>query len=174
MLGLGIGISGWLSVVSHPHTSRGLLCSSGVRISAVLFFEDLLLEVFGQFEDALEVGGFVKSQVVIFEEGTVYVAAEVAVESGEDGFAHAAPAVRVDVAQSPGDAASVAVVGKSVGHKGTGCDGGHLEQGFHFEMDAIRRVLHGVFFWSIQADECGDAFFVGPEAGFMAGVEDGV
>ena len=132
------------------------------------------MEVFGQFEDALEVGGFVKSQVVVFEEGTVCVAAEVAVESGEDGFAHAASAVRVDVAQSPGDAASVAVVGKSVGHKGAGCDGGYLEQGFHFEMEAIWGVLHSVFFRSIQADDCGDALFVGPQAGFVAGVEDGV
>ena len=132
------------------------------------------MEVFGQFEDALEVGGFVKAQVVIFEEGTVCVAAEVAVESGEDGFAHAASAVRVDVAESPGDAAAVAVVGKRVGYKGSGRDRGYLEQGFHFEMDAIWRVLYGVFFRSVQADDCGDAFFVGPEAGFVAGVEDGV
>ena len=140
----------------------------------ILFSKNLLLEVFGQFEDALEVGGFVKAQVVVFEEGTVCVTTEVAVESGEDGFAHAASAVRVDVTESPGDAASVAVVGKCVGYKGSRCNRGYLEQGFHFEMEAVWRVLHGVFFWSIQADDCGDAFFVGPEAGFVAGVEDGV
>ena len=111
-------------------------------ISIILFFEDLFLEVFGQFEDALEVGGFVKAQVVIFEKGTVCVSAEVAVKSCEDGFAHAAPAIRVDVTESPGDAAAIAVVGKSVGHKGSGGDGGDLEQGFHFEMDAVGRVLY--------------------------------
>ena len=63
---------------------------------------------------------FVKAQVVVFEEGTVCVAAEVAVKSGEDGFAHAASAIRIDVAQPPCDTAAVAVIGKCVGHKGSG------------------------------------------------------
>ena len=68
-----------------------------IRINLVRFSNDTLLEIAGQLEHALKVGVFVEAEIVALEQWAVDVAAEVAIESGEDGLTHGAAAVGVDV-----------------------------------------------------------------------------
>ena len=82
----------------------------------------------GQDQYALEVGVLVEAQIVALEVRDVTIAAQIAIEAHQDRVVHRTAAVRVDVAQSPGYPAAVAVVGKGIGNERTRCDRRNLEQ----------------------------------------------
>lgn len=110
----------------------------------------------------------------MFEHRPIDVAAEVTVESGQDRVLGCSAAVGIDVAEAPGKAAAVAIVGEGVGHERSGGNRGKLQERHDLEIHAVGGVLYRVLLRTVEADDGGDALLPRPEAGFMARVEDGI
>ena len=148
--------------------------ADGRLVGVGLVGEDFFAPGVRQLDGGLEKGVFVPMDIAALEFGAVAIAGQVAVKANEVEAVMAGAGLGDDVAEAPGDAASVAVIGENIGAEGTGRMGRKLDVGFGREVQSVGRELDGVFFGTILDEQGGDALFVGPEHGFVAGIGDGI
>ena len=110
----------------------------------------------GQPEIAAEIGRFWPAIVPgAVEAGPLCVAAQAAIESDQIAVGQRPVVVVVNMRQSPGDAAAVAVVSECVRDIGPGGDRRHAHFADNIKMKSVWGILHRVFFggpsWLVTA-----------------------